>query len=133
MKINGDIQIQDTGTSLNDLLTKINNLTPSIYLFSGSYTSVNNQQQNISISVPKTGVYLVSLTYLANQGGYKDNILSCGIGNNYIQTDIRNTWNVSSTITNSLSLNSGTQVVAWINMFGSYTVNWKITLTYIGQ
>jgi len=54
MKLNGDIQIQETGTSLNDLLTKTNtnttdisNLTPTT-LFSGETTGNVTLNDDIS-------------------------------------------------------------------------------------
>lgn len=121
-------------TTNNHLTNKayVDSLKPVKSTFTGSFTSVDAQYQEIEVDVPTAGMYLVNLHYHANQGKYADNIICYKIGDSNVTHNVRNTWEFGTLATGILDLEAGTQKVAEIACSGSHNVEWTITLVKIG-
>ena len=121
-------------TTNNHLTNKayVDSLKPVKSTFTGSFTSVDAQYQEIEIDVPTAGMYLVNLHYHADQGKYADNIICYKIGDFHVTHDVRNTWEFGTLATGILDLEAGTQKVVEIACSGSHNVEWTITLVKIG-
>lgn len=63
MKINGDIQIQETGTTLNDLITNINNLKPVVL-----YSNTSGFNTNITLSDSSANYTYIEILFNDNDG-----------------------------------------------------------------
>ncbi len=88
----------------------------------------NTSTAKVNVNIPSDGIYFVSMSYYANQGGYQDNFIEPHCGNLWYSRDIRSTWFVGASISNILKLGKGNQQIGYFAFNKNCSGKWNATL-----
>lgn len=125
IKFKNDTYLDSTSITHNKENLK-NILTRPILKFNGDFS--NTSHFDVKVNIPNNGIYLVCVSYRANQGGYYDNYIETSCDNMWYTRDIRSTWWVGNSICNVIQLNSGIQSVATFGFNKNCSGSWSATL-----